>query len=63
MAGVEGDGVGVPGPPEVIGKLVEASDAFGDGRENGQTAKNLHVGEMLLTVAPWTGCDAALRPG
>ena len=43
-ASVEGDGVGVPGPPEVIGKLVEASDGFGDGRENGQTAKDLHVG-------------------
>ena len=26
-AGVEGVGGGVPGPPEVIGKLVQASDA------------------------------------
>jgi hypothetical protein len=43
-AGVEGDGVGVPGPPEVIGKLVESGDAVGDGRENGQTAKDFHVG-------------------
>ena len=52
-ASVEGDGVGVPGPPKVIGKLVEASDGFGDGRENGQTAKNLHVG----------GCSSPSRRG
>src|SRR6185437_11725804 len=72
--GVEALRGGIPGPPEVIGKVAQTVNTFGYFRKNGHTTENLHENCSLKRVLcrdissasgedhPWRAHDASSYP-